>query len=118
METKERANALLYQKISAEQEKFKTWLLSQPPEEILHHANEYVVREDIIMWFDANNLKPAQANALLKSPCPLQDICKTYMKMDADNIDMIREAVITRVDRETEKLSARAKSNKALDMER
>ena len=40
-------NTALYEKMAAEQDKFRDWLKSQPPEEILNHAYEYAVREDI-----------------------------------------------------------------------
>ena len=40
-------NKVLYQKMFAEQETYREWLLSQPSEEILNHAYEYTVREDI-----------------------------------------------------------------------
>ena len=40
-------NAALYQKMFAEQETYREWLLSQPSEEILNHTYEYTVREDI-----------------------------------------------------------------------
>ena len=33
-------NTALYEKLFAEQEKFKGWLLTQPPSEILNHAYE------------------------------------------------------------------------------
>ena len=39
----------LYQRMSAEQEQYRKWLLGQPPGEILNHAAEYTVREDIVM---------------------------------------------------------------------
>ena len=42
-------NAVLYEKMAAEQDKFRDWLKSQPPEEILKHTYEYTVREDILM---------------------------------------------------------------------
>ena len=42
-------NTALYEKMAAEQDKFRDWLKSQPPEEILHHTYEYTVREDIVM---------------------------------------------------------------------
>ena len=38
-------NTALYEKMSDEQDKFRDWLKSQPPEEILHHTYEYTVRE-------------------------------------------------------------------------
>ena len=34
-------NTALYEKMAAEQDKFRDWLKSQPPEEVLNHAYEY-----------------------------------------------------------------------------
>ena len=42
-------NTALYEKMAAEQDKFRDWLKSQPPEEVLNHAYEYTIREDIVM---------------------------------------------------------------------
>ena len=35
-------NTALYEKMAAEQDKYRDWLKSQPPEEILHHTYEYL----------------------------------------------------------------------------
>ena len=40
-------NTALYQKMFAEQETYREWLLSQPSAEILNNTYEYTVREDI-----------------------------------------------------------------------
>ena len=69
--TNEELNTALYKKVFAEQEKYREWLLSQPPEEILNHTYEYTVREDILMSLEYNSLPTAQVRALLKSPSPL-----------------------------------------------
>ena len=45
--TNEELNTALYEKMFAEQESYRAWLLSQTPEEILNHTYEYTVREDI-----------------------------------------------------------------------
>ena len=42
--TNEELNTALYKKVFAEQEKYREWLLSQPPDEILNHCYEYTVR--------------------------------------------------------------------------
>ena len=42
--TNEELNTALYKKVFAEQEKYREWLLSQPPNEILNHCYEYTVR--------------------------------------------------------------------------
>lgn len=68
--TNEELNTALYEKMFAEQETYRAWLLSQPPEEILNHAYEYTMREDILMSLEYHDLPDAQARALLKSPSP------------------------------------------------
>ena len=42
-------NARLYEKMKAEQDKYRGWLLHQEPPEILNHTYEYTMREDIVM---------------------------------------------------------------------
>ena len=42
-------NARLYEKMKAEQDKYRDWLLHQEPPEILNHTYEYTMREDIVM---------------------------------------------------------------------
>ena len=61
----------LYEKMATEQEKYRDWLKSQPPEEVLNHAYEYTVREDIVMAMEELELTDTQAQALLESPSPL-----------------------------------------------
>ena len=60
-------NTALYEKMDAEQDKFRDWLKSQPPNEILHHAYEYAVREDILMAMEELDLPQSRAAALLAS---------------------------------------------------
>ena len=68
----------LCEKMRVEQSAYCLWLTAQPPEEILHHAYEYSVREDIILATEEMNLTPAQVRALLKSPAPLADVYKDF----------------------------------------
>ena len=75
--TNEELNTKLYEKMFAEQEQFRDWLLSQPPAEVLNHAYEYTVREDILVSLEYNDLEDSQARALLKSGKPLKKISGT-----------------------------------------
>ena len=59
-------NTALYEKMAAEQEKYRDWLKSQPLEEILHHTYEYTVRKDIVMAMEELELADAQAQAELR----------------------------------------------------
>lgn len=45
-------NARLYEKMKAEQDKYRDWLLHQEPSEILNHTYEYTMREDIVMCME------------------------------------------------------------------
>ena len=60
-------NTALYEKMAAEQDKYRDWLKSQPPAEVLNHACEYTIREDILMRMEELELTDAQAQALLDS---------------------------------------------------
>ena len=84
----------LYEKMSAEQDKFRAWLVEQPPADILLHAVEYAVREDILMEMEALELPDDQARALLASPDTMADIYRTFSKMaDTGHMDVVRESI-------------------------
>lgn len=87
--TNEELNTALYEKMFAEQEKFKDWLLSQPPSEILNHTYEYTVREDILMSLEYHDLPSSQARAMLESPCPLSDVFKDWEKKETGYMEDI-----------------------------
>ena len=54
-------NARLYEKMKAEQDKYRDWLLHQEPSEILNHTYEYTMREDIVMCMEELELEPEKA---------------------------------------------------------
>ncbi|MDD3335302.1 MAG: DUF3849 domain-containing protein [Eubacteriales bacterium] len=76
----EALNTALYEKMFAEQDTYRGWLLKQTPEEILHHTYEYTVREDILMSLENNSLNIEQVSALLASPIPLGDVFHEFEK--------------------------------------
>ncbi len=100
----EELNTALYEKMFAEQETYRAWLLSQTPEEILNHASEYAVREDILMWLEYHHdLSDGQARALLKSPSPLADMFADWENKETDYIDSIWQIVEERAKAEEQK---------------
>lgn len=92
----EKLNQELYDKMAAEQERFKHGLLGQTPEEVLNHAYEYAMREDILMEMEALDLPAPQAAALLASPCPLADVYKDFRDMETGHMDILRECIEAR----------------------
>ena len=89
-ELKEELNSELYNSMFEEQEHYRNWLLSLPPEEILFHAFSYSVREDILMTQEENNFSIEKCKALLKSPTPLADMKRAYDKTETNYMDDIR----------------------------
>lgn len=59
--TQEEMLTALYEKMAAEQDKYRDWLKNQPAAEVLNHAYEYTVREDIVMCMEELELTEAQA---------------------------------------------------------
>lgn len=96
--THEELNTRLYEKCFAEQKQYQERLLSLPPEEILNHAYEYTVREDILLALETDDLSDEQATALLSSPSPLCDVFRDFEQIEGDHMDLIRGCIETRAD--------------------
>ena len=91
-------NAQLYEKMKAEQDKYRDWLLTQEPAEILNHTYEYTMREDIVMAMEELELTPKRAKALLKSPCPLDDVFKEFKDREVEHMNTVRDSIETEAD--------------------
>ena len=79
--TSEELNTAIYEKMAAEQNAYRDRLLTLPPDEILQHAYEYAVRQDILFAMEDLELQPEQCRALLKSPSPVADILKDFEEL-------------------------------------
>ena len=97
--TNEQWNTTLYKQMFAEQEQFRDWLLAQPPQEILNHAYEYVMREDILLSLEHNDLTDAQAEALLTSPSPLADVYAEFDKLENSHMEELWNCIESQADK-------------------
>ena len=91
-------NTALYEKMDAEQDKYRDWLKSQPPEEILRHTYEYTIREDILMAMEELDLPQSRAAALLASPFPLADVYKEFADRETSYMDVVRDSIEQRAE--------------------
>lgn len=73
----------LYEKVRQEQAAFRDELLTWRPEGILDKAWEYLVREDILLTMEYNELDDEQAKALLELPDTMSDLCDTVKEKAA-----------------------------------
>lgn len=91
-------NAQLYEKMKAEHDKYRDWLLTQEPAEILNHTYQFTVQENIVMRMKDFELEPKQAKALLRSPSPLSDVYKEFCRRYDIYEEEIVDSIVTRAD--------------------
>ena len=91
--TNEEMHTALYEKMSAEQDNYRAWLLAQPPEEILNHTYEYTVRQDIVMLLEDAEFSRQQVSALLRNGTTLADLYKSFSKVETPYMDILRDSV-------------------------
>ena len=82
-------------KMTDEFNTYRAWLLQQPPEEILKHAYEYSVKQDIILNVADADLSPAQLETMLRSPCPLEDVFKDCAYIDQSDYSYTLKILIS-----------------------
>ena len=76
--TNEEMMRQLYERMAAEQQKYKAWLLEQPPNVILDNACKYTVREDIVT--------------------PLADVYRAWEQAETHHMDDVRDVIEARAD--------------------
>lgn len=91
--TNEELNTELYKKAHLEQEAFRAELLSKSGEEILEHAYEYMVREDLLLSLEYHDLDNAHAKALLKEDKPLASLFNRFESRETDYMDTVWDTV-------------------------
>lgn len=96
--TNEEMMRQLYERMAAEQQKYKEWLLGQPPNVILDNACKFTVREDIVMEMEVLELTDAQAAALLRSRTPLADVYRAWERAETHHMDDVRDVIEARAD--------------------
>ena len=94
--TNEEMMRQLYERMAAEQQKYKAWLLEQPPNVILDNACKFTVREDIVMAMEELELTDAQAAALLRSRTPLADVYRAWERVETRRMDDVRDVIEAR----------------------
>lgn len=83
----------LYEKYAAEQDEYRSWLISQPPEKILRHSYEYTVREDILMIFEYFEVDSKDAAVLLSNGVTLDDLFLDFEERETDHMQDLRDTI-------------------------
>ena len=88
----------LYERMVAEQQKYKAWLLGQPPTVSLDTACQFTIREDIVLEMEVLELTDAQTAALLRSRTPLADVYRAWERTETHHMDDVRDVIEARAD--------------------
>lgn len=91
--TLEQLNTALYEKIYAEQQEFISSLKTMTPDNIIQYAYELVIREDILLSLEENNLDIRRCKALLKEKKPLDKLFLAWEKHEGDHMNEIRDCI-------------------------
>ena len=97
--THEEMKSRLYEKMQTEFEAYREQLLSASPQEILNHAYDYAIRDDIMETLEVIELTDAQMENLLKTDCPLADIVCAYKSKDTAYLDAILDSISDAADK-------------------
>ena len=96
--THEQLNKTLYEKMYAEQQRFIEKLKNSTPEIVIQNAYELVIREDILLHLEENDLEPHQCRALLKEKEPLSTLFLAWEKHEGDHMNEIRDCIENKAD--------------------
>lgn len=97
--TLEELNTALYEKVYAAQEAFIRELQNSSPGHVIELAYELVIREDILLSLEENDLTAAQCKALLKEKKPLDKLFLAWEKSESRHMEEIRDCIETVADK-------------------
>ena len=110
--TNDELNTLLYHKILKEQEQFKEKLRNSSAREVMQNAYELVIREDILLHLEENDLSDRQARVLLKLEHPLSDLFNAWEIRETRHVEEIGETVEDHANKLISEARAKARANR------
>lgn len=91
--TTEELNTRLYEKMYSEQQAFVEGLKKSSPENIINQAYELVIREDLLISLEYNDLSAEQCKALLKEKKPLEKLFHSWENHESNHMNEVRDCI-------------------------
>ncbi len=91
--TLEELDTALYKKAHAEQESFIRELQNSSPGHVIEMAYELVIREDILLSLEENDLTATQYKALLREKKPLDKLFQAWENSESRHMEDIRDCI-------------------------
>lgn len=86
-------NVLLYEKVQAEYEAFVEELKRMTPEQVIEHAYEKVIKEDMVTECEHGNLEQAEAKALYLDKYPLDRMYRDWLDTDVSYMNLLKDSI-------------------------
>lgn len=93
MDRNSEINDVLYRKMESEFMELVEKIKQMSSEETIKHSYEYVIKTDILLSLEYNDLPYEHAKALLSSKSPLEDIYQSWSSRDCTYMDRIAECI-------------------------
>lgn len=91
--TNEQLNTALYKKIFEEHNRFVKELKSSTPELVIECAYELVIKEDILLYLEENELDAKQCKVLLREKEPLNKLFHAWQKYEGNHMREIEDCI-------------------------
>ena len=91
--TTEELNTKIYERMYDEQQAFIEELKKSSPENIINQAYELVIREDLLISLEYNNLSAEQCKAFLKEKKPLGKLFHSWENHEGNHMTEIRDCI-------------------------
>lgn len=105
-------NQLLYEKAYSEYETFINDLKAMTPEQILEHAYEKTIKEDILSLFESVDLAPKAAKALYLRKHPLDEVYQKWLDTDVSYMDMLRDSMEDKAKEAVKEMNAKKRESR------
>ncbi len=92
-ETSVEINTKLCEKVQAEYDGFIARLSEMSAEEVLEHAYEKVIKEDLLILFQYGDIEPKQAKAFCKMKYPLDYCYHEWRNNDYSYMDLLQDTI-------------------------
>ena len=91
--TLEQLNYELYKKLEKELREYIEYFKKSTPELVIENAYELVIREDMLMSLEMNDLNKEQCRALLREKKPLEKLFLAWENHEGDHMNEILNCI-------------------------
>ena len=102
----------LYNKVSVEHDNFLAKLRQMTPEQVMEHAYEKVIKDDLVILCESEFLEQREAKALCRMQYPLDAMYQKWLDTDVSYMDRLRDCVEERAKEAVKEMKAKQRESR------